>query len=97
MEFSCKNIVFKMPKIIYEKNYGFREMKWRDTMDNKIFLYMRISTNSKKQSTDRQQQTIIEYSIKNGFKIYEFVSDVITGGTKADNRPNYKRLQIIQF
>ena len=93
MEFSCKNIVFKMPKIIYEKNYGFREMKWRDTMDNKIFSYMRISTNSKKQNTDRQQQTIIEYSIKNGFKIDEFVSDVITGGTKADNRPNYHNMK----
>lgn len=25
----------------------------------------------------------------NGFKIDEFVSDIITGGTKADNRPNY--------
>ena len=54
---------------------------------------MRISTNSKKQSTDRQQQTIIEYSIKNGFKIDEFVSDVITGGTKADNRPNYHNMK----
>lgn len=50
---------------------------------------MRISTNKKTQKVDRQQQTIIEYSIKNGFKVDEFVSDVITGGTKADNRPNY--------
>lgn len=55
-------------------------------MENKIFSYMRVSTNHQK--TDRQQQTIIEYSIKNGFKVDEFVSDVITGGTKADNRPN---------
>ena len=58
-------------------------------MDNKIFSYMRISTNNKKQKIDRQQQTIIEYSVANGFKIDEFVSDIITGGTKADNRPNY--------
>lgn len=58
-------------------------------MDNRIIAYMRISTNSKRQKVDRQQQTIIEYSIANGFKIDEFVSDIITGGTKADNRPNY--------
>lgn len=82
-----------MPKIIYEKNYGFREMKWRDTMENKIFSYLRVSTNKKTQSTDRQQQAIIEYSIKNGFKVDEFVSDVITGGTKADNRPNYHNMK----
>lgn len=50
---------------------------------------MRISTNKKTQKVDRQKQTIIEYSIVNNFKIDEFVSDVITGGTKADNRPNY--------
>ena len=59
-------------------------------MENKIFTYMRISTNHQK--TDRQKQTIIEYSMKNGFSIDEFVSDIITGGTKADNRPNYHRL-----
>ncbi len=58
-------------------------------MDNKIFAYMRISTNNKTQKIDRQQQTIIEYSIRNGFRVDEFVSDVITGGTKADNRPHY--------
>lgn len=58
-------------------------------MENKIFAYMRISTNKKTQKVDRQQQTIIEYSITNGFRIDEFASDIITGGTKADNRPNY--------
>lgn len=58
-------------------------------MENKIFCYMRISTNKKTQKVDRQRQTIIEYSVTNNFKIDEFVSDVITGGTKADNRPNY--------
>lgn len=58
-------------------------------MDNKIFAYMRISTNNKTQKVDRQKQTIIEYSIKNGFRVDEFISDVITGGTKADNRPHY--------
>ena len=58
-------------------------------MENKIFAYMRISTNKKTQKVDGQQQTIIEYSIANGFRIDEFASDIITGGTKADNRPNY--------
>ena len=58
-------------------------------MENKIFCYMRISTNKKTQKVDRQKQTIIEYSVTNNFKIDEFVSDVITGGTKAENRPNY--------
>lgn len=58
-------------------------------MENKIFAYMRISTNRKAQKIDRQQQAIMEYSVNNGFKVDEFVSDVITGGTKADHRPNY--------
>ena len=52
---------------------------------------MRISTNHQK--TDRQKQTIIEYSVNNDFKVDEFVSDVITGGTKADNRPNYHNMK----
>lgn len=60
-------------------------------MENKIFAYMRISTNHQK--TDRQKQTIIEYSVKNGFNIDEFVFDIITGGTKADNRPNYHNMK----
>lgn len=75
-------------KIIHEKSYGFCGGM---TMDNKVFCYMRISTHH--QSTDRQQQTIIEYSVRNEFKINEFVSDVITGGTKADNRPNYNNMK----
>lgn len=62
-------------------------------MENKIFAYMRISTNHKTQKTDRQKQVIIEYSICNGFNIDEFVSDIITGGTKADNRPNYHNMK----
>lgn len=62
-------------------------------MDNKIFAYMRISTNNKTQKVDRQQQTIIEYSIRNGFRVNEFISDVITGGTKADNRPDYHNMK----
>lgn len=60
-------------------------------MENKIFAYMRISTNHQK--TDRQKQVIIEYSMSNRFEIDEFVSDVITGGTKADNRPNYHNMK----
>lgn len=62
-------------------------------MENKIFSYMRISTNKKTQKVDRQKQTIIEYSVNNNFKIDEFVADVITGGTKADNRPNYHNMK----
>ena len=67
----------------FVKEYG------ENVMENKIVSYMRISTNKKTQKVDRQQQTIIEYSIRNNFRVDEFVSDVITGGTKADNRPNY--------
>lgn len=62
-------------------------------MENKVFAYMRISTNKKTQKLDRQKQTIIEYSINNSFRIDEFISDVITGGTKADNRPNYHNMK----
>lgn len=60
-------------------------------MENKIFGYMRISTTH--QRTDRQQQTILEYAKKNEITINEYVSDVITGGTKADNRPNYHNMK----
>lgn len=73
-----------MKKVMdFVKAYG------ENVMENKIVSYMRISTNKKTQKVDRQKQTIIEYSISNDFRIDEFVSDVITGGTKADNRPNY--------
>lgn len=62
-------------------------------MENKIFGYMRISTTKKIQKVDRQEHTLIEYAIENRFKIDEFVSDIITGGTKADNRPNYHAMK----
>ncbi len=62
-------------------------------MENKIFCYMRISTNHKTQKTDRQQTAMIEYSIENNFKIDGFFSDVITGGTKAENRVHYKNMK----
>ena len=54
---------------------------------------MRISTNHKTQKVDRQKQTILKYSVNNGFNIDEFVSDVVTGGTKADSRPNYHNMK----
>lgn len=63
-------------------------------MENKIFAYMRISTNHKTQKTDRQKQAIMEYAVHNGFKIDEFIADVITGGTKADHRPNYHNMKM---
>lgn len=59
-------------------------------VENKIFAYMRISTSHQK--TDRQKQTIIEYSVSNGFHIDEFVSDTITGGTKADERREHLKI-----
>jgi len=62
-------------------------------MENKVFAYMRISTNHRNQKLDRQKQIIMEYSVNNNFKIDEFASDVITGGTKADNRPNYHNMK----
>lgn len=65
-------------KILYENSYGFCGVI---EMENKIFAYMRISTNHKTQKTDRQKQAIIEYSICNGFNIDELISDTITGGT----------------
>ncbi len=71
----------------FVKEYG------GNTMEKKIVSYMRISTNKKTQKVDRQKQTIIEYSVTNNFKIDEFVADIITGGTKADNRPNYHNMK----
>lgn len=80
----------KQRKILHEKSYGFCG---GIGMENKIFAYMRISTNHKTQKVDRQKQVIIEYSVNNGFNIDEFVSDIITGGTKADNRANYHNMK----
>lgn len=77
-------------KILHENSYGFCG---GIEVENKIFAYMRISTNHKAQKIDRQKQAIIEYSITNEFCIDEFVSDVVTGGTKADNRPNYHSMK----
>ena len=77
-------------KILHENSYGFCG---GIGMENKIFAYMRISTNHKTQKVDRQRQAIVEYSVGNGFNIDEFVSDIITGGTKADNRPNYHNMK----
>ena len=34
-----------------------------------------------------------KFLLQNGFNIDEFVSDIITGGTKADNRPNYHNMK----
>jgi DNA invertase Pin-like site-specific DNA recombinase len=88
---SCRGIIAPFciemeQKILHENSHGFCGGIW---MENKIFAYMRISTYHKTQKVDRQKQAIIEYSVSNGFNIDEFVSDTITGGTKADNRPHY--------
>ena len=56
---------------------------------NKIFAYMRKSTNKKSQKLDRQEYELLKYASKNNFVIDEFFSDIITGETKADDRENY--------
>lgn len=60
---------------------------------NRIYAYMRISTTKKTQKTDRQKYTIEQYAKANNFKVYKFFSDVITGGVKADERPNFHLLK----
>lgn len=64
-----------------------------DTMERKIFGYLRISTNLKKQKTDRQKITLLEYAVVNNFTIDEFFTDIITGGTKAENRDDFLRMK----
>ena len=56
---------------------------------NKIFAYMRKSTNKKSQKLDRQEYELLKYASKNNFVIDEFFFDIITGETKADDRENY--------
>lgn len=82
--------IIMIMKNIHESSYGF----CGGFMENKIFAYMRISTNHKTQKVDRQQQTIIEYSVNNEFKVDKFFSDIITGGTKAENRPGFLYMKI---
>lgn len=62
-------------------------------MERKIFGYLRISTNLKKQKTDRQKITLLEYAVVNNFTIDEFFTDIITGGTKAENRDDFIRMK----
>lgn len=62
-------------------------------MERKIFGYLRISTNLKKQKTDRQKVTLLEYAVANNFTIDEFFTDIITGGTKAENRDDFLRMK----
>lgn len=63
------------------------------TSNGKIYSYMRISTNKTTQKTDRQESALKQYSLANGFTIDEWYSDIITGGTKAENRPNYSKMK----
>ena len=56
---------------------------------NKIFAYMRKSTNKKSQKLDRQKYELLKFASENNFTIDEFVSDVISGETKANDRENY--------
>lgn len=60
---------------------------------NRIYAYMRISTTKKTQKTDRQKYTIEKYAEANNFKVYKFFSDIITGSTKADNRPSFTAMK----
>lgn len=59
---------------------------------NKIYAYMRISTTKSTQKTDRQRYTIEEYAKQNNFTVDRFFKEVITGGTKAAERPVYSQL-----
>lgn len=61
---------------------------------NKIFAYMRLSTKSKSQKTDRQKHILLKYAEENHFTIDEFVSDTIAGETKANDRPNYHNMKM---
>ena len=58
-----------------------------------IFGYMRKSTKKESQKTDRQEQFLNDYAKKNKFEFDEIVTDVISGKTKAQDRPNYKILR----
>ena len=62
-------------------------------MKNKIFAYMRISTNKKTQKIDRQEKNILDYATSNDFLVDEFYSDIISGGCSASTRPNYTQLK----
>lgn len=61
--------------------------------ENKIMAYMRISTTKATQKTDRQELALKEYAQQNNFAIDEWYSDKLTGGTKAENRPQYNKLR----
>ncbi|MCC8015785.1 MAG: recombinase family protein [Eubacterium sp.] len=61
--------------------------------NNKNYAYMRISTTKTTQKTDRQESTLKQYAIDNGFAIDEWYSDTITGATKAQNRPQYAQMK----
>lgn len=61
--------------------------------NQKIYAYMRISTTKATQKTDRQEITLKQYALENGFVIDEWYSDIITGGTKAESRPNYSKMK----
>lgn len=60
-----------------------------------VFAYMRVSTNKKTQKVDRQKKTIEDYCAANDIEIPKenFYSDVITGTTKAESRPQYHLLR----
>lgn len=61
--------------------------------ENIIVAYMRISTTKATQKTDRQRLALEEYAQNNNFTIDKWYTDIITGGTKAENRPHYNELK----
>lgn len=60
---------------------------------SKIYAYMRISTTKATQKTDRQKGALNQYANDNNFKIDRWISDVITGAIKAEDRPKYVELK----
>lgn len=64
-------------------------------MDGYSFAYMRISTTKVTQKTDRQRKTINDYAAANGINLppENYYEDIVSGGSKADSRPNYHALR----
>lgn len=84
-------------KSVHETTAGFHRhiRKGGQYMDGYSFAYMRISTTKATQKTDRQRKTISDYAAANGIELPEenYYEDTITGGSKADSRPNYHELK----
>ena len=57
-----------------------------------IFGYMRISTKDK-QTTDRQEMTLMQYAKINKFSFDELISEKVSGSVRVNNRSEYGKLK----